>query len=272
MAAEAPTRRRVRNVAAVVALVGVAATGLVVAFREEHTSAAGRDVAGGDRLRVTLAVKVEDQTPAHATATLRLTNTSDRVAWYRGSECDGPGVPTIGPEGASARQRGAIGTAALRDRLIAAGEAALRVDLVVPDPGLCDPDVVALRLESGETVTWEYESGAAAVDRSSAVVATAVVREANRRGRTTGRLRAEVPFPELPGGGGLTIDRAVDAFLADPAVVELVTAVGRDGILVGVTREGEVWRMSLGSDAGDLSAEVHADLTVRAVDLVTPSD
>lgn len=272
MAAEASTRRRVRNVAAVVALVGVAATGLVVAFRDEPTAAAGRDVANGERLRVTLVVEVEDQTPAEATATLRLTNTSDRTAWYRGSECDGPGLPTIGPEGAPARQSGSIGNAALRDRLIAAGEASLRVDLAVPDPGLCDPDVVAVRLEPGETVTWAYESGADAVDRSSPLVATAVVREANRQGRTTGRLRADVPFPEMPGGSGLTIDRAADAFLADPTVVELVTAVGEDGILVGVTREGEIWRLSLGSDAGDLSAEVHADLTVRNVNVQTPSD
>lgn len=272
MAAEASTRRRVRNVAAVLALVGVAATGLVVAFRDEVTVAAGRDVANGDRLRVTLVVTVEDQPLAEATATIRLTNSSDRTAWYRAGECDGPGLPTIGPEGVPPRQAAAIGAAPLRDRLIAAGEASQRVELNVPDPGLCDPAVMTVSLEPGQTVSWEYESGPDAVDRSSAVVAAVVVREANRRGRTTARLRAEVPFPEVPGGGGLTIDRAVDAFLADPTVVELVAAVGEDGILVGVTREGEVWRMSLGSDAGDLSAEVHPDLGVRDVHLVTPSD
>jgi len=272
MAAEASTRRRVRNGAAVLALLAVAATGLVVAFREEQTSAAGRDVATGERLRVILVVNVEDQAIAEATATLRLTNPSDRTAWYRGSECDGPGLPTIGPEGAPTRPSGAIGNATLADRLIAAGEASLRVDLVVPDPGLCDPDPVAVRLEPGESVTWEYETGSTAVDRSSTLVAAVVVREANRRGRTTGRLRAEVPFPERQGGSGLSIDRAVDAFLAEPAVVELVAAVGEDGILVGVTREGEIWRMSLGSDAGDLSAEVHADLAVRNVNVQATAD
>ena len=255
-----------------IALVGVAATGLVVAFRDEASIAAGRDVAEGDRLRVAFVVEVEDRTLAGATATLRLTNTSDQPAWYRGSECDGPGLPAIGPAGPPPRQSTALGNAALRDRLIAAGEQSLRVDLVVPDPGLCDPDLVAVRLDPGATVSWEYRSEADAVDRSSAVAAAVVVREANRRGRTTARLRAEVPFPEVPGGGGLTVDRAVDAFLADPTVVELVAAVGEDGILVGVTREGEIWRMSLGSDAGDLSAEVHPDLGVRDVHLVTPSD
>ena len=272
MAAEASTRRRVRNAAAVLALVGVAATGLVVAFRDETTSAAGRDVANGERLRVTLVVEVEDRARAEATATLRLTNTSEQPAWYRGSECDGPALPAIGPEGDPPRQAATVGNAELRDRLIAAGEASLRVDLVLPDPGLCDPDVVAVRLEPGETVTWAYASGADGVDRSAPLVASVVVREANRQGRTTGRLRAEVPFPEMPGGSGLTIDRAVDAFLADATVVELVTATGEDGILVGVTREGEIWRLSLGSDAGDLSAEVHPDLTVHDVNVQTPED
>ena len=270
MAAEASTRRRVRNAAAVLALLGVAATGLVVAFRDESSSAAGRDVANGDRLRVTFRVEVEDQPLAEATATVRLANSSDQPAWYRGDECDGPGLPTIGPEGDSPRQAATVGNAALRDRLIAAGEASFRVELVVAHPGLCDPDGTAVRLDPGESVTWEYRSGADAVDRSVPLVASVVVREANRRGRITGRLRAEVPFPELPGGGGLTIDRAVDAFLADPTVVELVTATGEDGILVGVTREGEFWRMSLGSDAGDLSAEVRPDLTVRNVNVQTP--
>jgi len=71
--------------------------------------------------------------------------------------------------------------------------------------------------------------------------------------------------------GGLTIDRAVDVFLAEPTVVELLATAGEDGVLVGVTREGPIWRMSLGSAAGDLSAEVHPDLTVREVDLLTPS-
>lgn len=272
MAAEASRRRRVRNAAAVLALLAVAATGLVVAFRDEDSTAAGRDVANGDRLRVAFRVEVQDRALAEATATVRLTNRSDRPAWYRGDECDGPGRPAIEPTGAAARPRAAVGDGSLRDRLIAAGEASLRVDLVVPDPGLCDPDRVAVRLEPGESVTWAYRSGADAVDRSSAVVAAVVVREANRLGRRTDRLRAEVRFPEVPGRGGLTIGRAVDAFLADPAVVELVAAVGEEGILVGVTREGEVWRMSLGSEAGDLSAAVRPDLTVRDVHLVTPPD
>ncbi len=261
-----------RTVASVVALVALAATGLVVAFREEGSTAAGRDVANGERLRVTLVVKLEDEALAEATATLRLTNTSEEPAFYQGDECDGPGLPAIGPEGARPHQSGAIGAAALRDRMIAQGEASLRVELVVPDPGLCDPDAVAVRVEPGESVTWSYGAGDDAVDRSSALVATAVVREANRQGRTTGRLRATVPFAQLPDAGGLTIDRAVDAFLADPTVVVLVTAAGEDGVLVGVTREGAVWRMSLGSSEGDLSAEVHPDLTVREVALRTPSD
>lgn len=271
MTAAVSRRRLARNVAAVVALVAVAATGLVVAFRDEGSTAAGRDVAEGDRLRVTLVVKVEDQPLAEATATLRLTNTSDQPAWYRSDECDGPGRPAIGPEGVAPRQAGTPGNGALRDRLIAAGEASLRVELAVPDPGLCDPDVGPVDLDPGESVSWTYRSGAEAVDRSSALVAVAVVREANRQGRTVGRLRATVPFPELPGAGGLTIDRAVDVFLAEPTVVELLATAGEDGVLVGVTREGPIWRMSLGSAAGDLSAEVHPDLTVREVDLLTPS-
>jgi len=271
MAAEASTRRRVRNAAAVLALVVVATTGLVVAFRDEGSTAAGRDVVDGDRLRVTLVVNVEDQPLAAANATLRVTNTSDQAAWYRGDECDGPGRPAIGPEGVPPRRSATVGTAALRDRLIAAGEASLRVDLVVADPGLCDPDVVAVRLDPGETVSWVYGSGADAVDRSSALVGTTVVREANRRGRTIGRLRATVPFVELADAGGLTIDRAVDAFLVDPTVTGLVATAGEDGVLVGVTREGDIWRMSLGSGAGDLAAEVHPDLTVRNVNVQTPS-
>jgi hypothetical protein len=267
MAVEASTRRRVRNVAAVVALVGVAATGLVVAFRDEATTAAGRDVAEGERLRVTLVVKAEDQLLADATATVRVTNTSDRPAWYKGDECDGPGRPVVRPDGTPARQGPTLSTGSIRDRLIAAGESALSVELVPPDPGLCDPDERPVEVDPGATLTFEYRTGATPVDRSSAVAANAVVREADRRGRTIGRLRVTVPFPEVSGEGGLTIDRAVDAFLADPTVASLVAAVEGDGVLVGVTRDGGIWRMSLGSIAGDVSGEVHPDLVVRDVAL-----
>ena len=77
--------------------------------------------------------------------------------------------------------------------------------------------------------------------------------------------------PSDEGDGGLTIERAVDAFLAVPTVGELVAAAGENGVLVGVTREAEIWRMSLGSAAGDLSAEVHPDLTVHNLNVQTPS-
>jgi hypothetical protein len=271
MAAEAVPRHRLRITVALFALMAVGATGLVVAFRDEGSTAAGRDVAAGEQLRVTLVVRMTDEPLATASATLRLTNTSDRPAWYRGDECDGPGRPAVGPAATGPGPGTAAGTDTLWERLVEAGERSLRVELAPSDPGRCDPDPFAARIEPGETVTREYRSGVDPVDRSSPVEATVVVRESNRRGRTTARLRPRVPFPELPGGGALTIERAVDAFLADPTVDGLVAEAGADALLVGVSRRGPVWRMSLGSGAGDLSAEVHPDLTVRDVDLTTPA-
>jgi len=268
MAAEASRRRFARRAAAVVALVAIGATGLVVAFRDDVSIAEGRDSATGERLRATLVVALEDRPLAEATATLRLTNTSDRPSWYRGNECEGPGEPSIGPEGLRPLQGTVLEDGSIRDRLIAAGEATLRVGLGRSDGELCEPGEGLVRVEAHETVSWAYRSSDIPVDRSSALVAVAVVNETNRRGRSAGRLRLMVPFPELPEARALTVDQAVDAFLADPTVADVVATAGEDGVLTVVTREGDVWRMNLGTSTGDLSGEVHTDLRITDVRFV----
>ena len=265
MAAVASRRRLARNAAAVLALVGVGATGLVVAFRDDTATEARRDAVRGERLRAVLVVAMDDEPLAEATATLRLTNGSDRAAWFRGDECGGPGRPSVRPRGDRPASGPDVGDGTLRVRLIAAGATALGVELVAAGDAPCGPGGAPVRIEPDETLTREFRTGGTLVDRSSTQAVQAVVIEVDRRGRPLGRLRVRVPFPELPDARSLTVDQAVDAFLADPTVAEFVAAAGDVGMLTVVSREGDAWRLSLGTVGGDLSAKVRPDLTVTDV-------
>jgi hypothetical protein len=264
MAAEATRRRGPLVVVALVALVGLAATGLVVTFRGEASATQERASADGQRLRATFAVAVEDTALAGVSATLRLTNTSPRPAWFFDNECIGPEA-YIGPSGLRPRQGAALEEGSVRDRLIAAGEATLRVDLGRADGQFCDAGAGPVRVEPDETLTWELHSGASTADRSSDLLAVALVREVTRTGRSVGRLRLEVPFPELSGAQPLTPEQAVGAFLAHPVASNFLAATGDDGVLTVVAREGDVWQMSIGASNGNVSAEVHQDLSVTDI-------
>ena len=100
MDADSPRRPVPWRAVAVVALVGIAATGgLAVVFGGGGSTTEGQDSATGRRLEARLVVELDDRPLAEATATLRLTNTSDQPAWYRGSECRGAGRPRHRPEG-----------------------------------------------------------------------------------------------------------------------------------------------------------------------------
>jgi hypothetical protein len=269
MDVDAPRRPVPWRIAAVVALVGIAATGgLVVAFRDSGSTTEGRDSATGRRFEARLVVELDDRALAGATATLRLTNSSAQPAWYQGNECQGPGDPAIGPEGMRPQPVTALEEGSIRERLIAAGEATRRVSLGRADGTFCEPGDGMVEVGPHETVSWEYRTVDVPVDRSSPVAAVVVIREATRTGRSVDRLRLLVPFSALPDAGGLTVDQAVDAFLADPTVADMVASSGDDGMLTVVSREGQVWRMSLGSSAGDLSGEVQPDLLVTNVHLV----
>jgi len=124
MDVDSPRRPVPWRAVAVIALVGIAATGgLAVVFRAGDSATEARDSATGRRLEARLVVELDDRALAEATATLRLTNPSDQPAWYEGSECQGPGNPAIGPEGMRPEPVTALEEGSIRERLIAAGEA-----------------------------------------------------------------------------------------------------------------------------------------------------
>ncbi|HEY8059282.1 MAG TPA: hypothetical protein VID94_11045 [Acidimicrobiales bacterium] len=269
MDADTPRRPVSWRVAAVVALLGIAATGgLAVVFRNSGSTTEGQDSATGRRLEARLVVELDDRALAEATATLRLTNTSDQPAWYRGNECEGPGDPAIGPEGMRPPPVNALEEGSIRDRLIAAGEATRRVSFGRADGTFCEASEGLVEVGPNETFSWEYRTFDVPVDRSSTVAAVVVIGEVTRTGRSVDRLRLVVPFSALTDAGGPTVDQAVDAFLADPTVAGMVASSGDDGVLTVVSREGRGWRMSLGSSAGDLSGEVQPDLLVTNVHLI----
>ena len=93
MAVAGSRRRLALLVVAVAAVVGIGATGLVGAFRDEASTARGRDSAIGRRLRAAFVVRLEDQPLAEATATLRLTNSSDSARLVPGQRMRGTGPP-----------------------------------------------------------------------------------------------------------------------------------------------------------------------------------
>jgi len=270
MDADTPRRPFPWRVAAVVALVGIAATGgLAVAFGGGGSTTEARDSATGRRLEARLVVELDDRPLAEATATLRLTNTSDQPAWYEGSECQGPGDPAIGPEGMRPPAVTALEEGSIRERLIAAGEATRRVSFGRADGSFCETGDDLVEVGPQETVSWDYRTVDLPVDRSSAVAAVFVIQEATRTGRPVDRLRLVVPFPALGDADGPTVNQVVDAFLADPNVADMVAASGDDGVLTVVSREGAGWRMTLGSSAGDLSGEVQPDLLVTNVHAIS---
>jgi hypothetical protein len=264
VAAEARLRRPALVAGALLALAAVVLTAMVVSSGEQVDWDQGRDRQDGARLRAVLVVRAEHALTAEVTATVRLTNAGDRPAWFRGSPCAGPGAPVARPEGASPGTPGPDAGAAVRERLIRAGEATAVVTLVPADDEPCDPGERRVRVDPGATLSWTHRSPGPVVDRSSAARATLVVQELDRAGRPAGRLRLVVPLAELPGSVGATIDQVVDAFLAEPRVVELLDVAG-DDVLTVVRREGASWRLSLGSASGDVSAEVGPDLSVTDV-------
>lgn len=261
MAAE-DARSRLLVVGLLLAVVGIAATGLAVAFRDEPASIEARDAARGQRLRATFVLTVEDEPIADAVAMLTLTNRGERPAFYAPVACSGPSEPVVAPEGA--RAAGAIDTRlSLRERLLAAGASARAVTMY-PDADLgCEADG-PVAVEPGETVSVEYVA-AEDLDRAAALQAVAVVREVTRTGRALGRLRLVVPIESTGGDDVASIDQAVDAFLADPQVADFVAAAGDEGMLTQVTREEGGWRFGLSASGGDLSAEVLDGVAVTAV-------
>lgn len=269
MDVDSPRRPVPWRAVAVVALVGIAATGgLAVAFGGGGSTTEAGDSATGRRLEARLVVELDDRPLAEATATLRLTNTSDQPAWYEGSECQGPGDPAIGPEGMRPQPVTVLEEGSIRERLIAAGEATRRVSFGRADGSFCETSDGLVEVGPQETVSWDYRTVDLPVDRSSEVVAVFVIQEATRTGRPVDRLRLVVPFPALGDADGPTVNQAVDAFLADPTVADMVAASGDDGVLTVVSREGAGWRMSLGSSGGDLSGEVQPDLLVTNVHVI----
>ncbi len=248
-------------IVAIVALVVVAAAGLVVSFGGGPGTVKGEDTARGERLEATFVVQLEDRPVSDAAATLELTNTSERPAWYENIECSGPSEPWIGPAGA--RGQGGVATEGpLRDRLIAAGVASRVVALYPTGDQGCDPGGGAVEVGPGETVTFEYRSGTDPVDRSSELRAVASVSEVDRRGRSLGRLRLVVALEADSDAPGTTVDQVVDAFLADPSVTAFVVETGEDGLLAHVAPDESGWRISVSTSDGHLAAEVHPDLTV----------
>jgi hypothetical protein len=261
MAADA-ARSRLLVVGLVLAIGGVAATGLMVAFRNDTAAIEGRDSARGERLKATLVLEVEDEAVADATATLTLTNTTDETAWFAPAECSVPSEPWIAPEGA--RAPGAVEThAPLRERLITAGATARSVTLY-PDDDECEPPDGPVELAAHETLTVAYVAEDH-LDRSSPLRAVAAITEVTRSGRSISRLRLVIPIENDPDAHGATIDQAVDAFLADPQVADFVAASGNSGMLTTVTLEEDGWRIGLSSSIGDLSAEVLDGIAVTSV-------
>ena len=268
MAAEAS--RRALLALGAVALVAVAATGLVVASRGGAEPVQGRDRGVGERLEARLLVRVDDDPVAEATATLTITNPTRRAAWYRGNPCSGPGVPVLRPAGAgAAAQAGSAGGQDLRADLIASGEEGRTIPLRSDTEEVCTPEVGPVEVAPGASVRLVYDTAGLTVDRSAPVQVTARVVEVTRTNRAIGRVRLAVPFEAHADAVGTTVDQAVDAFLADPEVAGFIAA-GDGDFLTQVHREDDGWRFGLSGDAGQLSAEVRAGtLAVTDVQLGT---
>jgi len=261
MAAEA-ARSRLLVVALLLAVVGVAATGLAVAFHHDPTALEVRDTARGERLRATFTVRVEDEAVAEATATLRLTNGADRPAYYVATPCSGPTEPWIAPEGARP-QGGLDPDQPLRERLLASAATARAVTLY-PDGEIdCDADG-PVEVAPGATLVVDF-TGAGTVDRTTPLEVVASIREVTRTGRALARLRLAVPVEAVDGEEAPTVDQAVDAFLADPEVADFVRAAGEDSMLTQVTREEGGWRIGLSASSGDLSAVILDGVRVTEV-------
>jgi hypothetical protein len=261
MAAEA-TRRRLLVAALVLAVVGVAATGLLVAFRGEPATVDGRDTARGERLRATFAVHVDDDRVAGATATLKLRNPSRQPAYYAAIPCSGPTEPWAAPPGARP-QGGLDARLPLRDRLLAAAGTAQSVTLY-PDGEIdCDAEG-PVELAPGASLTVDF-TAADVLDRSTPLRVVAKVHEVTPEGREIALLRLIVPLDAAGGEAGATIDQAVDSFLHDPEVSAFVAAAGDESMLTQVNREDRGWRIGLSSSAGDLSAVVVDGVRVTEV-------
>ena len=100
MDVDSPCRPVPWRAVAVVALVGIAATGgLAVAFGGGGSTTEASDSATGRRLEARLVVELDDRPLAEATATRRLTNTSDQPAWYEGASARGRATPPSAPRG-----------------------------------------------------------------------------------------------------------------------------------------------------------------------------
>lgn len=269
MAAEA-ARRPALLAAGCLALVALAATGLVVTFRDGTATVEARDEATGERLEASLAVELEDQPVAAATVTLRLTNPTNRPAYFRGNDCAGPGNPAIGPRSSSAAAQSAgdaapISDQTLRERLIANGERDRLVTLDRAGGELCDTGAGVVTVEPGETLAFEYATGSTLVDRAERVRATARVIETTRRGREIGRIRLAMAFDAHPDAGG-TVDQAVDAFLVHPEVADVLATADDQSWLTQVHREPDGWRIAITGDAGFVRARV-LDAALAVVDV-----
>ncbi|HET9770865.1 MAG TPA: hypothetical protein VFS16_08250, partial [Acidimicrobiia bacterium] len=200
--------------------------------------------------------RVDDEAVADATATLRLTNTSDRPAYYAARPCSGPTEPWIAPQGA--RPDGGLDPdQPLRERLLASAATARAVTMY-PDGELdCDADG-PVEVAPRENLTIDF-TAAGTVDRATALQAVATIREVTRTGRALARVRLVVPVAAEGDDPGASVDRAVDAFLADPQVADFVDAAGGESMLTQVAREDGGWRIGLSASDGDLSAVIADD-------------
>ena len=261
MAADA-ARSRLLVVGLLLAVVGVAATGLAVAFRHPAGTIEARDSDRGERLRATFVLRVDDKAVAGATATLRLTNATDRAAYYVATPCSGPTEPWIAPEGARP-QGGLDPDLPLRERLLASAATARAVTMY-PDGEIdCDADG-PVEVAPQATVTIDFASSDT-VDRSSPLQAVASIREVTRTGRALARLRLVVPIEAAEGAEGDSVEQAVDSFLAAPDVADFVRAAGDESMLTQVSREDGGWRIGLSASNGDLSAVIVDGVQVTEV-------
>jgi hypothetical protein len=255
-------RSRLLVVGLLLAVVAVAATGLAVAFRHPAGTIDGRDTARGERLRATFVLHVEDEEVAGATATLRLTNASDRAAYYVATPCSGPTEPWIAPEGA--RPEGGLDPdQPLRERLLASAAAARAVTLYPDGEVDCDADG-PVEVAPHADLSIDF-TAAGTIDRSTPLQAVATIREVTRTGRGLGRLRLVIPIAAEGDEPGATVDQAVDTFLNDPEVDAFVDATGAESMLTQVTREDGGWRIGLSSSVGDISAVVLDGVRVTEV-------
>jgi hypothetical protein len=249
---------------AVLAVVGLAVTGLVVRYRSDVDE--GRDDAHGDRLEATLVARVQHRSVAEATATLTITNTSTEPTWFLGGECAGPPEPQIVPAGDPPPNRPLV--TSRRELLMAEVEDGRTVRLVRErerdDHCVAPLELVPVRLDAGTSSVVDYRSFDNLVDRARSVRTVALITETSSSGEPVADLRLDVPFDTISGAQQVPTEDVVDAFLEDPRVGE----VGDRWVEIGpwVARRPGGWRFTVLLGYEQLRAFVRSD-TLEVVDV-----